>query len=124
MGLINLIKRQKRKLTEIDDIIRYPLPEDLSELVLRRGLRSAPKWIRTDVREIKLDSGETAVYSVILSQAILPEQYSIEIEGYKLNRKKVKRFPEEREKDVISEVREKLESKYNVKDFDRISCIN
>lgn len=106
-----------------DDTIRYPQADDISDLDMRIALRGPP-WIRTEIGEVVLNSNKIAVYSLILVHGPRPPRKEmVQIEGYKLNRRKVKRFDEDEKEKATSEIREKIQGNYNMKRFERIYCI-
>ena len=104
-------------------VIGYPSADDWSDLDARMSVRGPP-WIRTGVEEIPLDSRRTAVYSLIASHATLPETRFVQIEGYKLNSRYVRRFPRQEGNSIIDEVSRKLEKKYDMKKFDHVECMH
>ncbi len=114
-------------------VINYPVHDDLMDLERRRELKrvGAPQWIRTNVNEINLNSGKTAVYSVILSDNVLscddsghPKREFIQIEGYRLNSRKIKRFDKLESEKTTPEVMEKLKNRYNMDRFDHVECMS
>lgn len=109
----------------MEDIIKYPWTDNLSDLEVRIDL-GGPRWIRTEVGEVALKSGKTAVFSVILAHGSYPPRTeSIQIEGYKTGffGRKVKRFDEDERGEVTAEVTEKLRERYDLGRFERIYCM-
>ena len=132
MGLITRLRekldeRFRRKLIEdaLSPIQDYPRADSWSDFEMRKGMAGAPRWLRTRVGEIVLDSGRTVVYSTIYSEALLPGRNYIEIEGYKTGflRKKVRRFNGQERSAVISEVEEKIGRRYDMSKFECVDCM-
>ena len=139
MGLTELIKKrliggQKRDYGTMN----YPSPDDLFELEERMHLKeigaihSGSCWVRTQVGEVFLQSGRTAVYSVIMVHDSstprtrpTPRTESIQIEGYKTGffGRKVRKFADNEGEAVTEEVRRKLESRYDMARFERVHCM-
>lgn len=107
-----------------ENVVNYPVAEDIMDFESRMLIRGSPNWTRGGVGEVELDSGQIAVYSSIFSRNFSPSSAnSIEIDGYKLNPRKVKRVPKDEKEKVIGEVRQKLGNRLDLSRVDRIYCM-
>jgi len=109
-----------------ENVVNYPFVDDFYDLEVRRGLKrtGAPQWIRTSVGEVNLNSNQTAVYSIVLSDNLpYPYREFIQIEGKRLNSRKVMRFDKTEREKVVAEIKEKLQKIYNLDQFEHFECI-
>ena len=96
------------KYRDDSNVVNYPLPDDLHDLEMIHSLHPV-NWTRLNVGEVELNSGKKAVYSVVHVRDIPPRGNTfIDMEGYRLNARKVRRFSSEIQEEIASEIEEKL----------------